>query len=315
MNKMVSLNIRLPENFLNEEIRDDYVVSTQMKEVWAVELDLLNKVLEVCKKNNIEIMASGGTLLGAVRHRGFIPWDDDIDLMMMRDQYDKLCAVAEKEFTYPYFFQTEYTDPGSLRGHAQLRNSQTTGILKGEMGTCKFNQGIFIDIFPLDHVVDDDFLFEKQKKKALFYNECARKIASVTVNYNLSQNSGVKKYIKKIINKTFGKVLEKGNFERYFYKKFENAWKKYNNQDTVMCSTLSFAEACKAHFKKCEYFMEMDELPFEFMSIPVCYRYEELLTQRYGKWKRIEKGASCHGEVFFDTNESYEKYIEGSKDR
>ena len=105
---MVSLNIKLPENFLDEEIRDDYVVSSQMKQVWAVELDLLNKILEVCKKYNIKIIASGGTLLGAVRHKGFIPWDDDIDLMMMRDQYDKLCDVAEKEFKYPYFFQTEY---------------------------------------------------------------------------------------------------------------------------------------------------------------------------------------------------------------
>ena len=137
---MVSLNIKLPENFLDEEIRDDYVVSSQMKQVWAVELDLLNKILEVCKKYNIKIIASGGTLLGAVRHKGFIPWDDDIDLMMMRDQYDKLCDVAEKEFTYPYFFQTEYTDPGSMRGHAQLRNSQTTGILNVERGKCKFNR-------------------------------------------------------------------------------------------------------------------------------------------------------------------------------
>ena len=100
---MVSLNIKLPENFLDEEIRDDYVVSSQMKQVWAVELDLLNKILEVCKKYNIKIIASGGTLLGAVRHKGFIPWDDDIDLMMRRNQYDKLCDVAEKEFTFSSF--------------------------------------------------------------------------------------------------------------------------------------------------------------------------------------------------------------------
>lgn len=312
---MVSLNIKLPENFLDEEIREDYVVSSQMKQVWAVELDLLNKILEVCKKHNIEIMASGGTLLGAVRHKGFIPWDDDIDLMMMRDQYDKLCDIAEKEFTYPYFFQTEYTDPGSMRGHAQLRNSQTTGMLNEERKrNCKFNQGIFIDIFPLDHVVDDKKLFEKQKKKALLYNTLARKIANVTLNYSLYEMTGVKKILKKIIHKMFGKLLEKSHLERIFYEKFENTWKKYNDRETVMCSTLSFAEACKAHFKNFEYFKEMTELPFEFMCIPVCYRYEELLSQRYGNWEKIEMGTNCHGEVFFDTNVSYKNYIlEGDK--
>jgi phosphorylcholine metabolism protein LicD len=84
-----------------------------------------------------------------------------------------------------------------MRGHAQLRNSQTTGILNVEREKCKFNQGIFIDIFPLDRVVDDNFLFQKQKKKALYYNSCARKIANITVNYDLSENTGVKKIIKK----------------------------------------------------------------------------------------------------------------------
>ena len=80
-----------------------------------------------------------------------------------------------------------------------------------------------------------------------------------------------------------------------------------------MCSTLTFAEACEAHFKKVEYFKEIVELPFEFMSIPVCYRYKELLTQRYGNWRKIEKGTSCHGAVFFDTSVSYEKYVKGNK--
>lgn len=148
-----------------------------------------------------------------------------------------------------------------MRGHAQLRNSQTTGILNVERGKCKFNQGIFIDIFPLDRVVDDNFLFQKQKKKALYYNSCARKIANITVNYDLSENTGVKKIIKKMMHKIFGKILEKSHLERYFYKKFEDTWKKYNDRDTVMCSTLTFAEACEAHFKKVEYFKEIVELP------------------------------------------------------
>ena len=152
---MVDLNIKLPDDFLEEEIRCGYTVTRKMKKVWAVELDLLNELLRVCNKYNIKIFASGGTMLGAVRHKGFIPWDDDIDMGMLRKDYDKLCKIANKEFQYPYFFQTNYTDPGTLRGHAQLRNSNTTSFLQNEGSEYSFNQGIFIDIFPMDFLLQN----------------------------------------------------------------------------------------------------------------------------------------------------------------
>ena len=129
---MVTLSIQLPEDFLNEEVRSGFTVTRKMKEVWAVELDLLAQFDRVCRKHAIHYVASGGTLLGAIRHHGFIPWDDDIDLMVSRSDYDKLCAVAAQEFGQPYFFQTEYADPGFMRGFARLRNSATAGIQRFE---------------------------------------------------------------------------------------------------------------------------------------------------------------------------------------
>ncbi len=82
---MVDLKIKLPDGFLDEEVRCDYTITHEMKKIWAVELDLLEKLLNVCKKHGIKIFASGGTLLGAIRHKGMIPWDDDIDMMMFRE--------------------------------------------------------------------------------------------------------------------------------------------------------------------------------------------------------------------------------------
>ena len=84
------ISLVLPEDFLNEETRDGFLVTQSTKAIWAIELDLLNEFMHVCEENNLSYYAIGGTLLGAIRHRGFIPWDDDIDIAMKREEYEKL---------------------------------------------------------------------------------------------------------------------------------------------------------------------------------------------------------------------------------
>lgn len=202
---MVDLKLDIPQSFYEEEERCGYVVKKEMKEVWAVELDLLAEFMRVCKKNNLIFYADGGTILGAVRHKGMIPWDDDIDLMMTRDDYDRLCKIAQKEFRFPYFFQTEETDPGSRRGHAQLRNSMTTGILFCEKKQkLKFNQGIFIDIFPVEDLPDNT----SERQEYLKYLTFMRRIESFvfynTIGYRDSPNF-IKNIIKKIVYYIFCK--------------------------------------------------------------------------------------------------------------
>jgi lipopolysaccharide cholinephosphotransferase len=127
--------------------------------VWAVLIALLEEFMCVCRRHDISFFVDGGTMLGAIRHKGFIPWDDDIDLIMTRSEYEKLLLVTN-EFKQPYFLQTSFNEPQAARGHAQLRNTNTTAILKSEMKDGRpcyaFNQGIFIDIFVLDNIPDDD---------------------------------------------------------------------------------------------------------------------------------------------------------------
>ena len=135
---MIDIELKLPDNWLRSEIRGDEFISSWTKEIWAIELDMLYKFMNICNKHNLRWWVDGGTLLGTVRHKGFIPWDDDIDVFMMREDYDKFVDIAKTEITGNYFLQTDWTDDKDLS-------------VKFD-----FNQGIFIDIFPFDNVPDDE---------------------------------------------------------------------------------------------------------------------------------------------------------------
>ena len=91
---MVDLKIQLPDSFLQEEVRSGHLVTAQTKELWAVLLDLLNEFDRVCKKNNIHYFLDLGSMLGAVRHKGFVPWDEDIDISLLRKDYDRLMEMS-----------------------------------------------------------------------------------------------------------------------------------------------------------------------------------------------------------------------------
>ena len=94
---------------MKTEMRDGYPVAPEMKKLWAVELDLLRVFLSHCERHGLKCWVEGGTLLGAVRHKGFIPWDDDLDVAMMRDDYDRLCQIGNDGLSEPYFLQTAWS--------------------------------------------------------------------------------------------------------------------------------------------------------------------------------------------------------------
>lgn len=311
---MLPIKIKLPEHFLDEEVRCDYTISSKMKELWAIELDLLSETERVCKKYNLTYWANGGTMLGAVRHHGFIPWDDDIDIMMPREDYNKFCEVANKEFSEPYFLQTEYSDPSSFRTHAQLRNSATTGILMSEIKlNRKFNQGVFLDIFPLDRVPDNNDDFEQLKVDARKeYNKAAFFHDSFQSKFIISRHP--KFFIKntilfllKPISKAFYKDLVQKPYHRY-----ETILSRYDNTDTKEFSLLIFNFG-SVHPRLRSDFAKTVYLDFEFTKVPVPYNYENNLTRVFGDWHKFVKDASMHGGLYYDTHRSYKDVMKDIK--
>ena len=161
----------LCKDFWEEAVICNYKISSHMKKVWAVELDLYREFAEVCRKNDLSYFTDGGTTLGAIRHNGFIPWDDDFDVCMPRNSYEELKKLS-KEFKSPYFLQNVFTDPEYGYSFMRLRNENTTTVLE-PFNYCRFNQGMFIDIFPLDKVTEDDYLPRREKMYELIMRNSA----------------------------------------------------------------------------------------------------------------------------------------------
>ena len=126
----------------------------ELERLQKEEIDILNEIVRICDKNNIPYFLAAGTLLGAVRHSGFIPWDDDIDLFMLRDDYNKFIKCAINEINDNYFLQCHDTDKYYYSSFIKVRKNNTL-MIEEENENRKIHRGIWVDIFPLDYVKDD----------------------------------------------------------------------------------------------------------------------------------------------------------------
>ena len=125
--------------------------SKEFRKMQLMQLDMIKELDRVCRKHNIKYTIFGGTLLGAVRHKGYIPWDDDADIAMLREEYEKFKKVAHELDSKICYFQDHETDPNYRWGYAKLRRTNTKYVRVGQEHI-KCKTGFFIDIFPMDDI-------------------------------------------------------------------------------------------------------------------------------------------------------------------
>lgn len=287
---------KFSSDFFKEEVRNDFLVDVKRKKVWAVCLDMLMVLDAVCKKHNLRYFLLYGSLLGAVRHQGFIPWDDDLDVVMFREDFEKLSLLGN-EFVHPYFLQNSHTDPGVGSPVLKIRNSNTCQFNKF-LNWGGYNSGMALDIFPLDNCIEEtakeefDEIYKIKYKNILFMKNQSpyrsQKDIDLIKQYPQINPEEVCEEIHSIAR-------------RHEQQKTEKVW--------VPLVTLYSYE--KSVFFKDD-FKTVVDLPFEGFRFPCPAGWNRILKTIYGDFMQfppIEKRGTWHGSLEFNPDLPYTEYL------
>lgn len=243
------------------EIDNRYRKAT-IEEAKSISFDILCSVAEFCDKNNLRYYLACGTLLGALRHKGFIPWDDDLDIMMPRPDYD----ILLKEYN-DNIYKVKKPDEG-MYFYGKIYDSQTISIVEG-MDHVKYKPiGIDIDIFPLDGIVNDDSIVSKLKKRNDFL-ESLLSLAKQPILY--------KKGIRRIINRILVRIIGSKNIVKMIIK--NSTTYDYENSDYVVRFKNSINGFTGALPKEV---YEIDQMEFEGKMFNVPKQYDKWLRTFFG---------------------------------
>lgn len=264
----------------------------QFKKLKEIDLEILKEFIYICDKLHLKYYILGGTLLGAIRHKGFIPWDDDIDVGLLRADYEIFIDKAQDLMKDKYFLQTYKTDKEFPANFAKIRNSNTT-FIESAIGHCKINHGAFIDIFPLDYYPNKISCFFILKKKLLTLR--------ITYAYNnkiLKNKIKIARIISKFVYPSIVTAIQK---REKLYKSIENGSRIANYSGTWG----------KREIVPKEWYGEGAEVLFEGIKVMAPKEYDKWLTQVYGDYMTlppVEKRKSHHFTDVIDLEHPYTYY-------
>lgn len=247
--------------------------SEQLRVVQLTQLELLCEVRRICELKEIHYNIIAGTLLGAHRHRGFIPWDDDADVALLREEYSKFRVACKTDLnTKKYYFQDHKNTRGYRWGYGKLRKKGTELVVAGTEHL-PYAQGIWIDIFPLDYIPD-------------------RKLARMATNFHCF-------CIRKFLYSEAGRLREKNQLLRRIYcfmsnidckivfRHYEGYIAKRNRKRTKWVRILTFPTPNKAYGYLCRWYENSIETVFEGEPFLGVQRYDEYLSFKFGNWREL----------------------------
>ena len=250
---------------------------TQLKQLQKVELDILIEVIRVCKENGLNYFTVGGTTLGAIRHNGFIPWDDDIDIGMMREDYEKFLRIAPLKLSKGFTLQSYSTEPNMPTYFAKVRKDDTL-FVEDYARDIQMHQGIYIDIMPYDKIPEDLKERAKYRRKVQFWNQLfiAKSITETSVPY--TKNKGYKNVLRKGLH-----VAVSGISKETLYHRLDSELRKYNQTESTMVSSRglsAFETSIDDYFPLCDHV-------FETISVKIPRNADMVLKTQYGDYMKL----------------------------
>lgn len=254
-----------------------------LDEVKQTELNILIQFDDFCQREGFYYTLAGGTLLGAIRHKGFIPWDDDIDVMMPREDYNRLLKTLKTKKISEDLDSLMPGDPGYFYPFAKICNNKTIA----EMDDNTSKHGIWIDVFPMDNLPEDSTLLKKMFKKTRFWRAVV-----ISMTTKLSGENSIKKKVAKLTLKIFANVYGKENV----IKKANKVAQSYNNTPCEYIGGALWGYGPGERLKKKSYLtscrVEFEQYEF---NAPQCWK--EYLTGLYGDYMKlppVEKRQTHH---------------------
>ena len=255
-----------------EEVR---YTPEELRQLQLIELEMIVEVDRICRKNNIKYSLDGGTMLGAVRHKGFIPWDDDADIIFAREEYDKFVEACKNDLDEQrFFFQDDTTDPYYRWGYGKMRRLDTEFVRAGQEHM-KYRTGVCIDIFPEDKVPTGIL------RRRMYYgiNYCLRKIM-----YSELGKKNQEKWLTRVWFSLLSLIPIKLVFK--IWKKMAYHYNKYDSE--LVCHTMLPNPGPKCKYgMPAESLADFIQMEFEGMMFSVSKDWDRFLELSYGEYMKL----------------------------
>lgn len=266
-----------------------------LRESQLATLEIVKKIDSICKKEGIKYWVNYGSLIGAIRHKGFIPWDDDFDIGMSRPDYTKFLqyCYSHKQELYPFEIHNIHTHEFCWYNISRFCDNRYV---------CKFDKwrgydesGLFVDIYPYDgqgERKDNRYWFRTDKNRCWYMM-----MARLSSAKKFEKSKTLKKTLVRMFMYPFAK-LHKPSF---YLRKMEKIASKYSWDESEYAFCTAWTAYRKMHFYKKEYFEDLIEVDFENIKVPVPRKYDEFLTEFYGDYMKLPPKEEQNPQHFYKT--------------